>query len=170
MEGELIRSRPTAKDRYTDGRKQDKHLTDWQANLRAKVISARKHFYRQVAIDLSYQYKTVIVAEIDWHVIVKNNQPEDDSEEVNKTYRALSACAILRDCLKEYMEVAQVSPRDITISCHACDKLMTPPGRGRWVNCERCGGEKIDRAENAARNLLKEYSNCLSASSAARET
>ena len=153
-DGELISRRPAARDCYTGGRKQDRHLEDWQANLRARLISWRKELYHKIAIDLSYQYKNVVVAEIDWHEIAGNPEIEDADEKVNKTYRAVSACASLRDCLTNYMDEVTVDAHHITDDCAVCGNRVRHPGAGRWIRCERCGGERVDRAVNAANNML----------------
>jgi hypothetical protein len=153
-EGELIRNRPAAHDTYTGGRKQDRHLCDMQANRRARLLGWRKDFYRQIAIDLSYQYKSVIIAEIDWHEIAANPEVEDADEPVNKLNRGLAACASLRDQLTHYMTEARVPAPHITDTCAVCKRRVSHPGRGRWIRCERCGGEDVDRAVNAARNML----------------
>lgn len=155
LEGELVRAERPARDHYTGGRKQDKHLCDWQAHLRARLLAARKDFYRKVAIDLSRQYKEVIVAEIDWHEIAANPEPEEADELVRKRFRGLSACASFRDCLTHYMDEVRARAEGIVVTCHACGGGMRDPGAGRWVRCERCGGERMDRAVNAANNLLQ---------------
>jgi len=152
-EGELI-CRPGQRNFYSGGRKQDKHLADEQAHLRSRLISYRKHLYQQLAIDLSYQYKQVIIEEIDWHKIAENPEVEDADEKVNKTYRAISACASLRNCLTQYMEEVQVSAVHIIDTCHRCGIRVKHPNAGRWIRCERCRGGSVDRAENAARNML----------------
>lgn len=155
LEGERVHNRPAARDAYTGGRKQDRHLADWQANLRARLLAWRKNAYRRVAIDLSYKYKDVVVAEIDWAEIARNPEVESDADRVNKRFRGLSACATLRDCLTTYMTERTVPAPYITVTCSACGAQMPHPGRGRWVSCEGCGGGRTDRAENAARNLLR---------------
>lgn len=153
-EGELIRGGPGQRDRYTGGRKQDKHICDWQANLRARLIGWRKDLYRKLAIDLSYQYRNVAVAEIDWAEIAENPEVEDADAKVNKVNRAMSACASLRDCFSKYMDQVEVDAAHITDDCAECGRRVKHPKAGRWICCEPCGGEKVDRAENAARNIL----------------
>lgn len=154
LEGELVREEGK-RDRYTGGRKQDKHLANWQAHLRSRLRGWRKDFYRQLAIDLSYQYKDVVVAEIDWNEIAENPEVEDDADWVNKRMRGFAACASLRDQLVHYLDEVAVPAAHITVTCSTCAARMPAPGRSRWVTCERCGVGRRDRAENAAENLLK---------------
>lgn len=153
-EGALVCNRPAARDRYTGGRKQDKHLADWAANLRNRLTSWRKNLYRNLALELSRRYKSVVVGDTDWHEIAENPGPESVKDDVNKRFRALSACATLRDCLTARMDQIEVPDEGITITCNACGGRMPDPKRGRWVVCERCGGGRVDRAINAAKNLL----------------
>lgn len=153
-EGELIRGGLGQRDWYTGGRKKDKHIGDWQANLRDRLIAWRKDTYRKIAIDFSYQYKNVAIAQIDWAKIAENPDVEDSDDNVNKTNRAMSACAMLRDCFKRYLDEVKVDSGHITDDCAQCDCRVKSPGRGRWICCERCGSEKVDRAKNAAENIL----------------
>lgn len=152
-EGELI-TPPDARPYYSGGRKQDRHLCDMQANRRARLIAWRKDLYHRFAIDLSCRYKSVVVAEINWHEIAENPEVERADERVPKLNRGVSACASLRDCFTKYLDSATVSAVHIADTCSACARRVRHPGRGRWIRCERCGGERVDRAENAARNLL----------------
>lgn len=152
MEGVLVRREDG--DEYRGWRKQDKHLADWQANMRERLIRWRGDLYRHFAIGLSYQYRSVATAEIDWHEIGENPEPESGEKPVSKTNRAVSACATLRDRLGEYMEPVAVPAAHIVDTCCRCARRVPHPGAGRWIRCERCGYEKVDRAENAARNIL----------------
>ena len=161
LEGEVIpgprdaNGRHTGPDRYTGGRKQNRHLVDWSENLRTKCRGWRKWYYREVAIELRTRYKNVVIADIDWHAIAENPEPEELDVEVNKTYRGIAACASLKDQLIDCMVERRVPAPGITVTCNVCGGRMTPPGRGRWVRCESCGGDRMDRAENAAKNLLR---------------
>lgn len=166
-EGELVRARTEnwnsrysrhkdapGGDFYTGGRLQDKHLCDAQANLRDRLIRWRNDLYRRFAIDLSYQYRSVAVADINWDEIAYNPQPESGEEPVSKTNRAISACASLRDHLSTYMQPVTVDSAHVTDTCCRCHRRVRHPEAGRYIRCERCGGGNIDRAENAARNIL----------------
>lgn len=154
LEGVRVRNAETGRDEYEGWRKQDRHLADWQAHMRERLIRWRADLYRHFAIDLSYQYKSVACAEIDWRDIAENAEPETGEEPVSKTNRGVSACATLRDHLNRYMEPLSVPAAHLTDTCCRCQKRLKHPGAGRYVRCERCGGEKIDRAENVARNIL----------------
>ncbi len=156
MEGELVPPpTPNGRDSYNGGRLQDKHLFDWQENRRAKCRHWRKWYYREVALALKRQYRNIVVAEIDWHAIAENPAPEEMADDVNKRYRGIAACASLRDQLTECMTEVVVSAVRITVTCYACGATMVAPGRGQWVVCEPCGGDRMDRAMNAAKNLLQ---------------
>jgi hypothetical protein len=152
-DGELIHT-PGERDHYSGGRKQDKHLADWSGHLRARLAGWRKNFYRKLAIELSCRYKNVAIAEINWQSIAENPEVEDADETVNKTYRAISSCAMLRDCFAQYLTPVAVDAAHIIDDCAECHRRVRHPGRGRWIRCERCGSGNVDRAENAAKNVL----------------
>ncbi len=154
LEGHRYFNSVTGNHRYSGGRKQSRHLLDWRSYKRENLRNWRKDFFRKVAIDLSYQYKDVVIAEIDWNEIAENPEVECGNEIVNKHYRALSSCAQMRDELTKYMNEVKQPAKDIVQLCCVCQNRMEPPGKGRWVRCERCGDGKRDRAVNAARNLL----------------
>lgn len=154
LEGIRVRNPETGRDVYDGWRKQDKHVADWQAHMRNRLIRWRNDLYRHFGIGLSYQYKSVVCAEIDWHDIAAAPQPETGEESVSKANRSVSACATLREHLNRYMEPISVPASHITDTCSRCNRLVRHPGAGRWIACERCGNEPVDRAENAARNLL----------------
>ncbi len=154
MEGELVKGGNGAHDHYTGGRKQDKHLLDWEANRRVKCQNWRKHEYREFALALRKQYKNVVIAEIDWHAIAEKPAPEKLVQEVNKRFRGIAACASLRDQLTDLMTEVTVPAPGITITCNVCGGTCEQPVRSQWLQCEQCGGKIMDRAFNAAKNLL----------------
>lgn len=153
LEGALV-SAPGARDRYTGGRKQDRHLCDWQAGRRVRFARWRRALYAETAAALAREYARVAVANIDWHAIAENPEPDELDPEVNKRYRAAASCAKLRDELTGRMAAVAVAAPGVTVVCARCGAAMDPPGRGRWVTCAPCGTGPEDRAHNAARNIL----------------
>jgi hypothetical protein len=144
--------RPNGKPvyQYTGGVKQDRHLHDWEAFSRLGGTRWRKNHYLTTAIGLAKEYAHVVTADIDWHELGYNPPIEDSDQVVNKTNRGIAAVAMLRDALHNYLTPVEVSPKNIAIACNHCEKKGK--ASGRWVKCAIHG--KIDRAENAARNLL----------------
>jgi hypothetical protein len=154
LEGELVKGRRGKRDRYTGGRKQDRHLWDWQENLRAKVRGWRQWYYRQVAIDLAKRYRTVAYAKIRWADAARNKATEDADRDVDKTNRGIAAVATLQNNLIDYAAGSvAVDPAGVAATCAACGCGVTADGP--LVRCERCGGEPVDRMRNAARNVLR---------------
>lgn len=153
-EGELVRGVGGARDHYTGGRKQDKHLYDWAEAQRQNCINWRKNFYRETALALAKRYKTAVVEDIDWAEIGEALPPEEAEEDVDRRNRGVAACASLRDALTNLMDRVAVDPAGVVVDCHACGTRCPAPGSGRWVFCPRCGDRK-DRLDNAARNLLR---------------
>lgn len=154
LEGERVEDKD-GRGSYTGGRKQDKHLYDWEANQRMNCVHWRKNFYAHVALDLGRRYKDLIVEEIDWHGIGENAPPEEADDQVNKLNRGVAAVASLRDSLTRVMDRrTDVDPAYVVRDCHVCGTRCPDPGAGRYITCETCGGERRDRLENAAKNLL----------------
>lgn len=143
----------SGKRSYDGGRRQIRHLTDWMAGAEHNARLWRKHFYREIAIELSRQYRHVAVAIIDWRKLAADPDPEDADKKVSKTNMGIAAVASLRDCLAEEMELVEVSAVGVAATCSACGSRCAVT-RSRWQTCERCGGEQIDRGENAAKNIL----------------
>lgn len=139
---------------YTGGDAQDRHLADWEGFTRRRARRQRRAAYYAAAIALAEQYRQVAVAEIDWHRLGRNHNPEDADEAVNKTNRGVAASATLRDRLTTYMDEVKVDAAGVAATCATCGSPVAL-GPGRWVVCERCDGAREDRGRNAARNILK---------------
>lgn len=142
------------KTQYTGGACQEKHLNDWEQFTRRNLKRWRRWFYRQTAIALSRRYARVVFANIDWHQLGENAPTEETDKKVSKTNRGRAAVAELKTEMVSRMRASEESAVNVTRTCHQCSELCPPPDAGRFVYCERCGGEPIDRAYNAARNLL----------------
>jgi hypothetical protein len=144
LEGRTVRHR--ARDRYEGGRRQDRHLCDWQKNLAAKCVAWRKDFHARAAIELSRSYRSVFVAAIDWAAVAKNPAAERAGEAVRKHYFRVASVASLRDALGEYMDATEVDAAGVAATCFRC---------GAAGSGECCGGEPVGRWLNAANNILR---------------
>lgn len=143
------------KVRYTlNSVRQDRHLYDWQEFSRRSGKMWRKNLYRHTAAGFSKRYKEAVVADIDWGELGKNRADEDIRPEVSKTNKGAAAVASFRDCLAVRLDLQPVPAPWTTMGCHRCGTICKPL-KGRWIACESCGGEPMDRAVNAARNLLR---------------
>lgn len=152
-EGRLLNN-----DHYSGGRKQDKHLYDWQEFRRRRCRNWRKQEFRRVALELAKRYKTAVVADINWHEIAENPTPESGEDLVNKSNRGIASCALFRQHLEACMGVVvREPPQFIARDCNRCGWRGPDLGAARWMVCEQCDGGPVDRAENAAQNLLQRY-------------
>lgn len=134
-------------------RKHDKHLYEWQENLRAKVLERRRDIYRNFAARMRRQYSTAVIEKLDLRKFHRLAEP--DEEPTSKTqYLRVAALSVLVSCLKESLVVETVDPANTTRTCHACGSLEDwDQAQFLRHKCGQCGAE-WDQDQNAARNLL----------------
>jgi hypothetical protein len=151
----LKNNKVVPKHAYTAGSRQDTHLYDWESYSRLQGQRWRKHYYIEEVLRLAEQYRDVVVANIDWHALGRDPSPEDMDEKVNKANKGIASVGKLNELFTTYMAPTEVDPAGIVSTCHKCGGPCAPvPKANRWVVCEACGGEREDRARNAAKNLL----------------
>ena len=144
-------------------RKRDRHLLEWEANLRDQLLHRRQWIYRQEAATLARRYNQVIVEDFDLSQAarVKKNGTGGDLPRAARYQRVLVACHSLRQALvnafvREHGKeaVVAVDARNTTQVCHACGTLERfDVAQKLRHRCSRCGAE-WDQDENAALNLL----------------
>jgi len=158
FDGVLVPSSdPQKRPSYSrDSVRQENHLYDWMMFEKRKARRWRKHLYQNLAAKFALRYKNVAVAEIDWAKLGVSLPPEEkgDKQEVSKTNKAIASAGQFREILESRMDPVRIDPAGITIECAECGSICPSPGAGRWVDCPKCAGQ-IDRARNAAKNLLK---------------
>lgn len=141
-------------------RVKDRHLLEYEANLRDQLQRDRRERYRVFAAWVARTYGTVRLEAFDLRDVAE--VPEDADECLPlpvRQYRTLAAVSVLRlaleqACAREGAVVEKVDSRNTTRECHACGAVE------RWDaaaelrhRCRACGAE-WDQDENAARNLL----------------
>lgn len=136
-------------------RKRDKHLWEWQANLRDKLLARRREMYRLWAISIARRYGTVVIEEFDLRRIVS-----EDNIDVADRMRFIAALSQLRSilehtCAREGVRIVKVPASYTTQDCAFCANREQFDARKEVRHrCSKCGAE-WDQDENAARNLLK---------------
>lgn len=136
-------------------RKRDKHLLEYEANLRDKLQARRLDSYRVFAAMIRRRYAKIIVEKLDlrdFHVLP---EPEDAKapESAARKHTRDAALSILRDPLIRAGAV-EVPPEYTTKDCASCGSREVVDGAVLVHTCSRCG-EVWDQDRNAARNLLR---------------
>lgn len=151
-----------AYERLEAWRKQDKHLWDWEANLRDKVLRRRREIYRGWAKRICERYQRISVEKLDLREFdrLKPVEMDDGSDAGARKYRRDAALSVLRLALKDAaaarkVEIVERDPAWTTRACSACgvvDETWDPASQIRH-RCPACGVD-WDQDVNAAINLL----------------
>lgn len=136
-------------------RKRDKHLYEFEANLRDQLIRRRESIYRNFAAEMRRRYKTAKFKKWDLSEIHALPEPEQNPKSPGmKEHARDAALSILTRCLKESMrEVVEVSPKGTSSIHHECGSKQDLAGSEVLHTCTNCG-VIYDRDENAAKNIL----------------
>jgi len=136
-------------------RKRDKHLFEFEANLRDQLFARRLDIYRNFAANMRRAYHTAVLEDLDlrdFHVL-----PEVENEAPNGALREHTrdaALSILIRCIKDSMaKTIEVDPKDTTRKCDKCGTIQDWDRRELRRICVTC---KIDADQDAlaSRNLL----------------
>lgn len=136
-------------------RKRDKHLYEFEANLRDQLIRRRESIYRNFAAELRRKYKTAKIEALDlrdFHVLP---EPEEKPENEAMRRHTRDAClSVLIRCIKESMaETIEKPAKNTTLIHFECGSKEEFDRRQVLHTCTKCG-ETYDQDENAAKHLL----------------
>lgn len=136
-------------------RKRDKHLYEFEANLRDQLIRRRESIYRNFAAQLRRKYRTAVLRKIDYSKLHKLPATEDaPKNEALKCHARDANLSALERCIRESMaKTREVAGKDISKIHAACGSKEKPDPAARFNTCSSCG-ETFDVDENAAKNLL----------------
>jgi transposase len=137
-------------------RKRDKHLLDYEANLRDKTLTHRREIYRVFASELREKYDTVILEAFDLRDIAEQPEPEEGPKEHtgSRTRRPIAALSQLRQSIKDSgLRIVEVSPKNTSRRCHVCGHIEVGFTEVQH-QCSNCGSV-WDRDSNAAINILR---------------
>lgn len=134
-------------------RKRDRHLLEFEANLRDQLQRRREDLYRNFAAFLRRKYRTACVEDLDLREFHELPKAEEDSIDGALKEHVRDAClSLLRRCLKESM--AEWIVRDAAYTTITCDcGHVGEPTASLWRTCGGCG-RREDQDRQAARNLL----------------
>lgn len=138
-------------------RKRDKHLYEYEANLRDQAIMRRREIYRVFAANLRRRYNTVIMEKFDLRQVAEQPNAEEGPKERIRTrnLRVKAALSELRQAIVNAgLRVVEVPAEYSTMRCHVCGHTEAFDA-ARWLmhQCTRCGAV-WDQDKNAAVNLL----------------
>lgn len=136
-------------------RKRDRHLYEYEGNLRDQLQSWRENHYRNFAAGLRRTYRTAVVEALDlrdFHVLPEAEEtPENELVRQNTRNACLS---ILFRCIKESMaEMVKVPAEYTTMKCHKCGHIEDFDRLILARVCPKCS-DKEDQDRVAAINLL----------------
>lgn len=142
--------------------KKEKHLYDWEANLRDKTIRFRREIYRVFAAQIASTYSKVILEDFDLRNVLEKPDPEEGTQgSIEPNYqRFVAAVSVLREalenaCRREKTEIIYVDPVNTTIQCNKCGHVEKFDAAAHLIRtCPACG-EIWDQDYNAAKVLLE---------------
>jgi transcription initiation factor IIE alpha subunit len=141
--------------------KRDKHLWNWEANLRDQIIKRRREMYRIFAASIAKKYGYVFIEDFNLRSVARKPAPEDGTKgskpmDQNRTIAAISTLreAIINACRREGVQVIKVPAGHTTVECHVCGHKEKFDAAGHiFRTCPKCK-TTWDQDENAAINIL----------------
>jgi hypothetical protein len=135
-------------------RKRDKHLLEYEGNLRDQLQRRREDIYRNFAAQMRRKYCTAKVEKLDLRDFHELPEAEDAPADGALKEHVRDAClSTLFRCIKESMtETVKVSARNTTATCQVCGSLETWNHKILRHTCTVCGAE-WDQDENGAVNI-----------------
>jgi len=143
-----------AYDALETWRKRDKHLLEYQANLRDQLLRQRRERYRVWAVGIARKYGTVVLEDF-----VLPSLDKDEQHEAARWLQRVAAIGELRvilgqTCTREGVVVTKAPAEYTTQRCHVCEHVNDFDAAANLSHrCDGCGAE-WDQDYNAARNLL----------------
>lgn len=149
--------------------RRERHLYEYEANLRDQLIRSRREMYRRFAADLAGRYAEVVIEEFDIAGVARVKKRRvsgevvagkgSDLPDAARHQRVLAAPSVLRlairnACEREGVRIRTVPAAYTTLVCHVCGSLERFDAAGELVHrCSACGAV-WDQDVGAARNLL----------------
>lgn len=141
----------------------DRHLWDWEAHGRERILRARREHYRVIAARLTETYDVIVLPKIDLRDFAMSppaeNGPSTEGTELRRI-RAVCAPSELRNAIRTAAkhrgcEVIEVDADKDTMTCHRCGEVGTWDSAANVVQqCETCG-MVFDQDANGCINRLR---------------
>lgn len=140
-------------------RRRDKHLYEFEANLRDQLQNRREDIYRVFAATMRRRYRAAIIEKLDlrdFHVLPDPDQtPENDA--IREHTRDACLSVLIRSIKESMAKTVQAPPEYTTMNCHVCGSIEDFDHAILVHRCMACGSE-WDQDRNAAINLLRHSS------------
>lgn len=137
-------------------RSRERHLWQYQGNLRDQLAAARKDRYRNWAAGMRRKYRTFAVEDIDLRSAIHDVMRDDVDRETVTAQRRVARFAglsvlmqALSDCGADVVTVTRAGTTEV---CNWCGESNEIDAR-LMHQCQGCG-RRWDRDANASRNIL----------------
>lgn len=146
-------------DVLEEWRKRDRHLHDWSASQRVKLVRWRdENVYRNFSAMLRRKYKLAVIEDANWRDAAALPLPEEketDAERASRVYRRVASVGRLLQTVREHMgETLRVKSADTTQRCADCGHVGGIEAAHLVVCCPECGRIE-DQDRRACRNMLE---------------
>lgn len=141
-------------------RRRDRHLYEFEANLRDQLQHRREDIYRVFVAKMRRAYKTAVIEDMDLRDYHKLPEAENDNvpqyeRDMLKTHLRDACLSLLRRCLVESMaEIVAVPAENTTRECPRCFVVTVFDSRKLDKPCQGCGMVE-DQDKVAATVLLQ---------------
>lgn len=140
-------------------RKQDRHLRNWQDNEQQSIGNARKDIYRCFAAAMRKQYKTVVLAKVQWKKMLHRPDEADTTDEMRfarSRSRIVSPGTLETALTSVFAESVTLPAVHLTALCSYCGQHSGEAHpESLYHTCTHCG-TTYDQDINHCRNLLSE--------------
>jgi hypothetical protein len=143
-------------------RKRDKHLAEWEANLRDNLLDQRREIYRLAAVALSRRYARLVLEDFDLRRVT-TRAGAADLPAAARHQRFMAAPSELRLALVNAFArdhgaaaVVSVPAAYTTLACHVCGQIdpTWDPAAALVTTCPHCGATH-DQDARACYHLLE---------------
>lgn len=142
-------------DELEGWRKRDRHLLEYEANLRDQLQRNRADRYRVFAAQMRRRYRTIVVESLDLRKFHATPAAEEPAKDGALKEHARDAClSALLGALRETGAAVAVPAQHTTADCASCGSRERVDGEALSHRCSRCS-ELWDQDRNAAKNLLR---------------
>ena len=139
-------------------RRRDKHLLEYEANLRDQLQRRRADLYRVFAATMRRRYRAIYVESLDLRTFHELPDPEEPASDPALKEHVRDAClSTLLGAIRETGAAVAVPAPHTTADCASCGSRERLDGAALSHRCSRCS-DVWDQDRNAARNLLRAVS------------
>lgn len=149
-------------EQLSEWRKKERHLQDFEVNLRDRLVKWRREIYRVEASKLAKQFRTIILEDMNLQNLSRTPRIENgdtQQERIVRAHRTLASPGVLREALLAAFrdsehEVVLATPVNTTRIHASCGHIVEADyASSVQIQCPSCN-VWYDQDANACRNLL----------------